>query len=82
MEIIGLHEKPDLFSFYHDLFLKEWGTKDYRSFYMDCIQHALNPDTLPTFYLGFEEDQPIGRYALLTNDLVSRQDLWPWLACL
>ena len=29
-----------------------------------------------------DSDKVIGSYALLNNDLISRQDLFPWFACL
>ncbi len=29
-----------------------------------------------------DNDEIIGSYALLTNDIISRQDLMPWFACL
>jgi N-acetylglutamate synthase-like GNAT family acetyltransferase len=32
--------------------------------------------------LLLKENDIVGCYALLTNDLISRQDLFPWLGCL
>ncbi|HPS38258.1 MAG TPA: GNAT family N-acetyltransferase [Candidatus Cloacimonadota bacterium] len=60
-----------------------WGRKENFCFYYDAIVHASLTDTaLPRFYLMLEDDVVIGCYALLINDLISRQDLYPWLACL
>jgi len=60
-----------------------WGNDKNFNFYEDCILHSLSDaSALPAFYLMIEDDEIIASYALLTNDLISRQDLWPWLACL
>jgi N-acetylglutamate synthase-like GNAT family acetyltransferase len=37
---------------------------------------------LPRFYIAVQNNSIVGTYALLRNDLISRQDLYPWLACL
>lgn len=83
MEIIQLLKKDDLFNKAIDVFWKEWGEEGGRAFYKDCMIHALtNPNDIPSFYIAKEDDKIIGTYALIRNDLNSRQDLSPWLACL
>ncbi len=59
----------------------KWGSETNRETYRDCIAHSLESDTLPLFYLVIEDGKTIGCFALLANDLISRQDLWPWVAC-
>jgi GNAT superfamily N-acetyltransferase len=60
-----------------------WGNAANYNFYYDAISHSSNTGQgLPRFYLLMDEDIIAGCYALLTNDLVSRQDLVPWLGCL
>ena len=52
-------------------------------FYEDCIRNSLEKEkALPKFYIGIESDALIASYALITNDLISMQDLLPWFACL
>lgn len=64
-------------------FWEKWGSPENEAFYRDAIVHSTRPDTpLPKFFVAIREERIIGCVALLTNDLVSRQDLWPWLACL
>ncbi|WP_299765561.1 GNAT family N-acetyltransferase [uncultured Dokdonia sp.] len=64
-------------------FWKQWGSKSNFDFYKNCIENSLSIDNaLPKFYLMIENNTIIGSYALLTNDLISRQDLMPWFACL
>lgn len=41
-----------------------------------------DPNDIPSFYIAKVDDKIIGTYALIRNDLNSRQDLSPWLACL
>ncbi|RAP76131.1 GNAT family N-acetyltransferase [Paenibacillus montanisoli] len=61
----------------------QWGTERNYAFYRDCIVHALQADIdLPKFYVAVEQERLIGMCAVLRNDLISRQDLFPWLACL
>ncbi|SFS74578.1 GNAT family N-acetyltransferase [Paenibacillus sp. BC26] len=63
----------------------QWGSEHNYAFYRDCIVHALQADVdVPKFYVAVdqEKEQFIGICGVLRNDLISRQDLFPWLACL
>jgi len=62
-----------------------WGNENNRNFYQDCILNSGNTsDGLPEFYIARSKKsgEIAGCCALLRNDLISRQDLYPWLACL
>ena len=60
-----------------------WGSKNNYPFYSDAIKHSSLPNKpLPKFFLLLKEDKIIGCSALITNDFISRHDLYPWLACL
>ena len=66
-----------------EYFWKQWGNSSNFDFYKDCIENSIYDDkSLPKFYLMLDEGKIIGSYALLINDLISRQDLFPWFACL
>ena len=83
MKIIRLQERSDLIDLAIDVFWEQWGSEDNFKLYEDCIRQSLkNEDELPLFYILLNEDEIIGAYALLRNDMNSRQDLCPWLACL
>ena len=61
----------------------KWGSGENHNFYHDAIIHSAKAgDSLPQFFLLLDDNKVAGCYALLTNDLVSRQDLLPWVACL
>jgi len=84
MKIIEVSQIPDLIDPAVEYFWSCWGNESNRIFYEDCILNSLDPkNDLPKFYLGLDNNhQIIGSYALLTNDIISRQDLMPWFACL
>jgi GNAT superfamily N-acetyltransferase len=66
-----------------EYFWKNWGSDSNFNFYKDCIENSITDNkSLPKFYLMLDRDVIIGSYALLTNDIISRQDLMPWFACL
>ena len=66
-----------------EYFYKNWGSESNFDFYKDCIENSLSINkSLPKFYVMLDENKIIGSYALLTNDIISRQDLMPWFACL
>ncbi len=60
----------------------KWGNEQNYEFYYDAILHSsMTEQGLPRFYLLLHENAIIGCYALLINDIISRQDLYPWFAC-
>lgn len=82
-EIINVPDNPGGLSSAVQYFHSKWGNANNYEFYYDAIAHSSqSPISLPRFYLLYEEDQIIGSYALLINDIISRQDLYPWFACL
>lgn len=83
IEIIELTKRADLIENAADYFWSCWGNENNYNFYKDCISNSLNENNpLPKFYLVLDKSVIVGAYAILTNDLISRQDLMPWLACL
>jgi N-acetylglutamate synthase-like GNAT family acetyltransferase len=61
----------------------KWGNKDNYLFYHDLVLHSFESGKkIPQFYVLLKNEDIIGCYCLITNDLVSRQDLFPWFACL
>ena len=60
-----------------------WGKADNYMYYCDAIVHSSNSTTsIPRFYLLLRDGEIIGCYGLVTNDFISRHDLYPWFACL
>ncbi|MFS4448540.1 GNAT family N-acetyltransferase [Maribacter sp. 2307UL18-2] len=66
-----------------EYFWKQWGNESNFDFYKNCIENSVSNDiSIPKFYVMLDDEKIIGSYALLLNDLISRQDLCPWFACL
>ncbi|MEM7574509.1 MAG: GNAT family N-acetyltransferase [Bacteroidota bacterium] len=83
MEIIVIDQGSEFLDRGVEYFWRQWGEASNFDFYRNCIEHSIyNEAALPKFFLLLDNDKIIGSYALLTNDLISRQDLLPWLACL
>jgi GNAT superfamily N-acetyltransferase len=83
MHIFELSKRRDLFEEAVDAFWKQWGSKESYKFYKDCMYHSCETDEeVPRFYIALEDERKIGTFAILRNDINSRQDLTPWLACL
>lgn len=84
VEIRELRQRMDLFDKAVEMFWRQWGSETNFAFYQDCIKHSCSTDQdLPRFYIALREDSTlVGTYALLRSELMSRQDLFPWFACL
>jgi len=81
IKIISIRENPDFLEKAVDYFSSKWGVP--RNNYQDCISNSISTkNPLPRWYLMLRDDEIIGSYGLITNDFISRQDLWPWLAAL
>ncbi|WP_102028445.1 GNAT family N-acetyltransferase [Salirhabdus sp. Marseille-P4669] len=83
MQIIELNKQSNYLEEAITIFWNQWGNEKNFPFYEDCIRHSTTTnDPIPRFYIAVENNHIIGTYALLRNDLNSRQDLYPWFACL
>jgi len=62
--------------FYHNY----WGNDKNFLFFDDAIRNSSNKKTgLPRFYLLLKQTEIVGCIGLVTNDLISRHDLIPWV---
>lgn len=82
-KVFELQDKMEYFDEAVRVFWNQWGSLSNYKFYHDCMMHSCNGESdLPRFFIAVQNNSIIGTYALLRNDLISRQDLFPWLACL
>lgn len=83
MKIIAVHEHPHLVEGAVQFFWEQWGNEQNFRFYEDCMIHSgKSGDGIPRFYVGIENEEIIGTYALIRNDLNSRQDfIRGWHVC-
>ena len=81
-QVIALRDRPEFKDRAIAYFQKCWPDV-LPAIYDDCITHSLSArDNLPQWYLLIMESQFIGCAGLITNDFISRGDLYPWLCAL
>jgi GNAT superfamily N-acetyltransferase len=81
LKIIGIRDNTEYLETGIDYFSTKW--KIDRKIYADSISNSITTENpLPRWYLLLKENEIIGSYGLITNDFISRQDLYPWLCAL
>ena len=82
MKIISIRQNPE----YKDTaikYLQESWSEISPVIYEDCINHSINASQfLPQWYLLELNGEIIGCAGLITNDFISRMDLYPWICAL
>jgi len=82
MTIDLLSRRPELLEQSAALMCGEFGKTGGLPAWRELFRHALTPGSLPQIVLAAEGNAVVGTAGLLPADLMSRQDLSPWLACL
>ena len=83
VEIVNVREYPGGLDKAVDYIHGVWGSEKNYPYYRDAIYHSsLTEKHLPMFFLLIRNNEIIGCSALITNDFISRHDLYPWIACL
>lgn len=83
MKIISVREQPELAESAIAYFQRQWATQETMMVYRDAIIHTIGADNpLPQWYLLMHNQEVIGCAGLITNDFISRGELYPWLCAL
>ena len=82
MRIISIRENPEYKHIAIKYFQDSWSIV-YPIIYEDSINNCIDAQNeLPQWYLLEKENEIIGCAGLITNDFISRMDLYPWLCAL
>ncbi|MDQ1096750.1 MULTISPECIES: GNAT family N-acetyltransferase [Chryseobacterium] len=82
MNIISIRKNPDYKDKAIQYFQDSWAEVS-PIIYEDCISHCIDAEqALPQWYLLEKDNEIIGCAGLITNDFISRMDLYPWLCAM
>ena len=82
MNIISVRENPSYKDTAIKYFQKSWSDV-MPIIYEDCISNCINAhQPLPQWYLLENDGGIIGCAGLITNDFISRMDLYPWICAI
>ncbi|HAT4985767.1 TPA: GNAT family N-acetyltransferase [Serratia marcescens] len=83
MDMISVRHTPELAPRAIAYFQRRWATAETLIMYEDAINRSLGAaNPLPQWYLLMENDRILGCAGLITNDFISRGELYPWLCAL
>ncbi|HAT4920095.1 TPA: GNAT family N-acetyltransferase [Serratia marcescens] len=83
MDMISVRQVPELAPRAIAYFQRHWATAETLMMYEDAINRSLGAaNPLPQWYLLMENDRILGCAGLITNDFISRGELYPWLCAL
>jgi len=82
VKIIPLYEAPQFADTVTDWLWQAFGDSLPRDFFASIIAHSQRPGALPLTFIALDGEKLLGTVGLWRCDLISRQDLWPWLAAL
>lgn len=79
MKILSLRENPEIEAKTIAYLQAAWPSVR-PIIYEDCVHHSIgSQNPLPQWYLLEKEEEIIGCAGLISNDFISRMDLYPWL---
>lgn len=81
-EIVNLSANTELVKQVIDCLWDEWGNRSNYNYFASFVHNCIKQEGLPQFYAALSNGQLAGCAALIRNDLMSRQDLTPWLSAL
>lgn len=82
MKIVPLYDAPHFAEQVIDWLWQAFGDSLPREFFASIIEHSQTPGQLPLTFVLVDDEQLLGTVGLWRCDLISRQDLFPWLAAL
>lgn len=83
MKVRSIRKHPELKERAIKYFQQKWASEDSKVVFEDCISHSITTKSpLPHWYLLMEDDEIIGCAGLITNDFISRMDLYPWICAI
>lgn len=80
IEIKHISEVPEHIDIIAQWMCDEWGTDNNIEFFKSIVGHSLDKIKLPQTLVALDRDVPIGTVGIWRCDMVSRQDLYPWLS--
>lgn len=83
MKIISVREHPEFVQDATTYIKGIWANENNQMVYEDCIKYSiLSDNSLPQWYIMMKDKEIIGCAGLITNDFISRMDLYPWISTL
>ena len=80
IEVVSVREHPERVEEAIAYFQEKWASEESKPVYEDCIRHSLTAKGfLPQWYLLCQEEKIIGCGGIISNDFISRMDLYPWV---
>ena len=83
IRVVSVREYPERAGEIISYFQAKWACEESMMVYEDCIRSCLSTvNPLPQWYVLELEGRLVGCVGLITNDFISRMDLYPWLCAL
>ena len=83
MTVVNIRENPEYMEEAIAYIQSKWANRKSKKVYEDCISKSIGAkNPLPIWYLLMDGTDIVGCAGLITNDFISRMDLYPWLCAL